>query len=731
MVASPPSYLSTHFPGNPNDAVATLGYTPGVSLNGSVPYSIQFFVNFDALSTSGVVIGQPGVVSVGNAFDAIVVSMTGWQPVTTDPTIIPLVAGTWHFVAVTFDGAFLDIYIDGIPAGAAQPVRTDSFGWSNAPWICGRGLKGRVRGIQLFRYARQQSQINMTDFDAPMGSLPSGLVQYYDFGRAVPCTLSETPVTLGPGVEVVPSVVSLRTAGFAWAQPVLDTTVNPAGEPSLPYSVQAWIKVDAATDPTERAAQEIDMPVQVIFANSDPSGAGGGMSLQIAYTANDATAVDLIGVHGSGSGAATVTVPAALGVDQWTNVAMVCDGKTVTMYVNGEAQTPSGTANTIPALADGLPSVAGIPTTGTVGALTLQGNVCSLSVWAVALQQSEIQSNMAAVPSAPSTSLVAYYGMAQNPEINGVTGSTLSLIGGGRITDRPDPTLSVVEDAPNPRVTTGLGPAPDEQSLIEMLRATADRRAVAAGVVAHLERVRAALPTTGASVQFPRGVLRRAHAEIEFLLETASRDPFDLPAGVLVRHEHRGEVFLVHHFSAQSILLARSPVGSPNCDQLFGAAIVASLVLLLNVVLEIVIASMGNIVRAVAELLDRGDPASLAAVRTAITKVVLFITQENNWASFTSLAAWGSLIRVLFAQGFMTAAFYAIVSASGWLVAIALSARFATFVFSWPVQVGLMVARLVINSYGVVTAWLAYSQCQDASSSLSRANGDTPAPSLA
>jgi hypothetical protein len=359
-----------------------------------------------------------------------------------------------------------------------------------------------------------------------------------------------------------------------------------------------------------------------------------------------------------------------------------------------------------------------LPAAGAAGAQTLQGNLYSLSVWAVALQPAQVESNMTSVPDPSTSGLAAYYDLAQEPGFNTVTGAPLALLAGATIDDAPDPTLPVVADAVNPRAAHA-GPAPDEEeaAILGRLRASVDRVAAASGVIAHLEHMRAILPLEG-SGRLPRGVLRRGHAEIEALLATARRDPFDLPAGILVRHEHEGEVFLVHHFSAHSVILARYAAGSPDCSQLLGAVIVSGVMLLLNVLFGVAGAALRNVRNTILALVSRAGPATLAVVQTAFQHLV---------ASVTSLATWTNLIRVLFAEGFMSAAFGAVLAAAGWMLAVVLVGRFAGFVASGPVQVVLFLVRLGINVYNVIEAWIAYTQQCPGSTNAAPAGGPVPA----
>ncbi|MCY2939140.1 MAG: Ig-like domain-containing protein, partial [Planctomycetota bacterium] len=154
----------------------------------------------------------------------------------------------------------------------------------------------------------------------------------------------------------------------------------------------------------------------------NPTGAGGNSggiifnkenSFEIARFANGSIQFAL-SANGTGSDWVWVNTGLSVALNAWTHVAMVKNGSTVTIYLNG-GTAAGGTQGTI----SGQPATLGANASDlyiggrTAFAQGFQGKMHEARVWNVARSQSEVQSGMALAVSASASGLVGYWDLRE------------------------------------------------------------------------------------------------------------------------------------------------------------------------------------------------------------------------------------------------------------------------------------------------------------------------------
>jgi hypothetical protein len=104
--------------------------------------------------------------------------------------------GKWHHIALTYNGAVMALYIDGIIDGtlnATVPINTNNFEvriGSNAQ-TGARYLNGEVDEIRIWNVGRTPDQIRENMCRKFSGTLPTGLVSYYRFDQSTGTVLTD------------------------------------------------------------------------------------------------------------------------------------------------------------------------------------------------------------------------------------------------------------------------------------------------------------------------------------------------------------------------------------------------------------------------------------------------------------------------------------------------------------------------------------------------------------
>jgi Concanavalin A-like lectin/glucanases superfamily len=349
----------------------------------------------------------------------------------------------WHYIAGTFDGANLKIYVDGVletnTASTFTPL-TSNLDFSIGAWPTGDNpLTGNIDEVSVWNIARTQTDIQNNMTTNVVGN-ESGLVAYYNFNdnnrsgqnRTVTNFCTATGVTLN-GLTYGTSLTPLfECAPPPFTTPECNMQLNSATDyVQAPHNAALSLSQFSAgayfkTSNTGAIKNIIfkDVNGTYLFSNYQLSVSSTNKA-QISFTNTLGATVTAIGVT-------TVTD------GSWHYAVGTYDGINLKIYVDG--------------VLDGTTANATTPITGTNpldigtdnGALnSFNGSLDEISVWNIALSLAQIQSFIGQRLVGNEVGLVAYYNFAGNAKngqgitiINSctATGAALNAITAGTTT---------------------------------------------------------------------------------------------------------------------------------------------------------------------------------------------------------------------------------------------------------------------------------------------------------
>jgi Concanavalin A-like lectin/glucanases superfamily len=318
----------------------------------------------------------------------------------------------WHYIAGTFDGANLKIYVDGVletnTASTFTPL-TSNLDFSIGAWPNGDNpLTGNIDEVSVWNFARTQTDIQNNMTTNVVGN-ESGLVAYYNFNnndrsgqnRVVTNLCTATGATLNgltygtaltPLFECAPPPFTSPECNMQldgvndYAQAANNAAINLSQ-----FSVGSYFKT------TNAGSLKV-----IMFKDVDGTNHNYKLSVsatnkaQISFTNTLSATITAIG---------TTTITDG----NWHYAVGTYDGANLKIYVDGVLEATTSSATT--------------PMTGT-NALNLgvnnggtnrfNGNIDELSVWNTALSLAQIQSFIGQRLAGNEAGLVAYYNFAGN-----------------------------------------------------------------------------------------------------------------------------------------------------------------------------------------------------------------------------------------------------------------------------------------------------------------------------
>src|SRR5882724_6616044 len=197
------------------DAVSSAGTTGtiGVPLDGSVPFSIDVWARFNGLAARTVLLGQNSRFWLGTIGEQVTAQFGNGPVVRSDPSRQPLRDDTWHYICVTWDGASLRLYIDGL-FNVMQGATPQGIGPAGAT-VMGDGLQGLSRTVRVYNTVLDAAAVSANMFNPP----PSvTIVAAFDFSQVPPIDTgpAHLPITLSNNATqyAVSPALTLSAIGY-------------------------------------------------------------------------------------------------------------------------------------------------------------------------------------------------------------------------------------------------------------------------------------------------------------------------------------------------------------------------------------------------------------------------------------------------------------------------------------------------------------------------------------
>ena len=408
-----------------NSMIAAVGLelAGSITLDGTSPWGFEMWISLDTASADQqLLISCETNFAIATQNGAIVVVADGQNVLVTESL---LVADTWYYIVVSYDGSTLSIWLDGkVQATLTQPYTAPGAGGST--FIVGSvggsgGFYGEVELVRCWSAAINTTSLLSHQY-VPYPASTNGLLAQMDFTQNPPVDTSGNGTQIIPsasGVELVTFAPVLALAEEGSAVPSGDTSVNPGGALE-PFTVMAWIAP---------AYIESNAPVQVIFSNGTYGSTG--MSLAI-----DGNGYVLFRVGDSDVMQAT---GGALVAGDWANVAVTYSTASTppaaSIYVNG-AFINSQSLSSSTSLASGAPLIGATVTENDGVSAGFAGFIESVNVFDVALDASQISEAQTANP-LNTAACIANYDFTLPKHQNHVTRNPVGLVGGASLVTVP------------------------------------------------------------------------------------------------------------------------------------------------------------------------------------------------------------------------------------------------------------------------------------------------------
>jgi hypothetical protein len=315
-----------------------------------------------------------------------------------------LTAGNWFHVAVVRQGTSVRIYVNGvdrtsIPIAHIDPAyvasRNASIGIDYAP----EAFQGSISEVRVWNYARTESQINAGMYGNFTGS-ESGLVGYWKLNEGLGTIAHDSTANNNTGIlygnpvwfisghqqaaTPTPPTYGLEFDGTDDYVALGNATA--LGFTSQNFTIEAWIKPDIVT----RRMQ--------IFTrhkyNSD------GYRFEVCPTGQLA-----FYTYQSGANQYTVTLSNVLTAGNWSHVAVVRQGMSVRIYVNGVDRTGTAGSHIDPAYSGSRMTYIGINYPPEM----FDGRISEVRVWNYARTESQIKAAMSGNLTGTEEGLVSYW----------------------------------------------------------------------------------------------------------------------------------------------------------------------------------------------------------------------------------------------------------------------------------------------------------------------------------
>ncbi|PKP26450.1 MAG: hypothetical protein CVU06_03475, partial [Bacteroidetes bacterium HGW-Bacteroidetes-22] len=401
------------------DAYAQTNPEIGLALNGSVPFSIDAWVQFKGLGNETSILSKNGVFNLGIDGYSVICQIKGFPTVWSDSKNDPVGERDWHYICVTFDGSQLRIYIDG---KFNTLTGISGSGSSNTePYLIGHNLQGLVREVRVYNKSLYAEDVLNNMYNDPD---PLSITAYFDFTQNPPIDRSEQhlPISLENDAQIITVSPALFVPSTAYVQPLQDEAINPGGFQNDAYTVQTWVYINSRISPK-----------QFLFVNSDlERDTGMALFLELdemsmnykvkSQRGSDASADNILTSNGS------------ITIYKWINLATTFDGVNLSIYIDGvlditQPFLPIALIEDNSNLLIGAALTQGRPT----GADGLDGYISRVDVWDKALSESEVLQFMNEVPDVPTENLTANYNFMVSPVRNLVNGHPIGLADGAVI----------------------------------------------------------------------------------------------------------------------------------------------------------------------------------------------------------------------------------------------------------------------------------------------------------
>lgn len=535
------------------------------ALNGSVPFSVTAWANFESVEDAADILSKNGVFTFGMQGRQLYVEITGFPALMSDGETNPITQDAWHYVACVYTGTTLQLYIDGILD--SQSVVTGTGTDNSNPFLIANNLQGRLNSVRIYNTALTGAEVLQAMFQPEVAPLPS--VANFDFTLNPPADTSGNNLLLtltgNTSINTVTPAVGLLAN--AVCQPMRDDNVNPGGAGNDAYSIQAWIWV--ANPP---GILDLSAPIpgaQCIFVNGVLDNSA-GVALYLTYdeTVQLYRLASLRGTINSPSN--SLVSQATIPYGQWVNVATTYDptptSPTLALYINGQLDTSSNSFAAIPPLsAPDLVIGGAVLSSQPTATWTLQGYLQTVDVWNIALTGTQIQSQLTDYP-VLEDGLTAHYDFSSHLARNENSGSPVSLV------DRAS-LLSPSAPADSQSVAAGAGrPALPGEPFYAQLppeELARLRASISFANVPHLEQLldeamqrelsaNLHLFVPAALVPQFRARLAAEWMHVRHLMRTRPQ----ALRYVITYHQLNGEHVLIHHTPVRSTVVFRAPLTS-------------------------------------------------------------------------------------------------------------------------------------------------------------------------
>jgi len=389
----------------------SLGTLSQISFQAQNPWTIEIWIYLDALVDTMNIVSRAGEFQFQTQGGNIWVARTNQA--------MPLVAydvlqeHTWYYVAITFDGASMNLYVNGVPVTQVS-VSDQGVAPTGNPMLIGSGFYGQLSSCRFWNIALNSQSVSNNQWNLyPAGT--TGLVTQLDFTKNPPVDSSGNniqPVLKG-GVNFYNFAPAIKFQGNGFVDPYYDESVNPAGA-QADCSILAWIYPALLGNN------------MFIFANG-PQESNYGLTLSLTAAGNVALQIGDSPILQSNT---------QLSVTQWYHVAAtwVASTNTGIIYINGVQDATASNMHLNGTSTAGMPLIGAIPSiTSHLPIASFQGCIQNINIWNKALAAADISTYMRTDPQSVD-GCIADYDLTGLPPQNLVSLNPVGMVAGADLT---------------------------------------------------------------------------------------------------------------------------------------------------------------------------------------------------------------------------------------------------------------------------------------------------------
>lgn len=319
----------------------------------------------------------------------------------------------WNHIFISYSYGRIDFYVNGIHCGMAN-IRCGVNANRNL-FLMGENSLGMIRTVRLFNEALDASAV----FSLMYGETPESCVADFDFSK-IPASDIKNPdgrkIEFKDNAKMVIAYPALLFSETSYASPTQSEGINPGGLQLDSYTVQTTVVITYAEK------------YQMLYCNGSLED-DTGIAVYMKY--DDAkSGFYVCSLRGSVTDENNILYSeSVVKLDEWVNIAVRFNGIEHAIFIDGKKDAYKNVGPIARSRNRGQSLIgACLESERTAGSKTLQGYMSFITLWSLALPDSDIESYITETEDPQAEGLSAFYDFNNIPVRNMIDGSPVALI---------------------------------------------------------------------------------------------------------------------------------------------------------------------------------------------------------------------------------------------------------------------------------------------------------------